>query len=264
MLKNLPSFVWSNNSAEQPSSVVQTPHSIRMLVVGSCTGEKDVRDCPFLISEADFDDPIVLQRRKSELARWALPAGRLYTGWQHQYMMRGVDLLRRTFWVSSCSVKIISAGYGLVSEEQPIVPYEATFQGKSHNWIRDRARRLGIPEQLRAAVQGYECVMFLLGKQYLLSISLPLRPVHRERLVFFTSDAQLPFDPSSIIVPAGRAETHFGAGTVALKGKMFEHFAVGLCRCPEMWDSVCSDGTPGTVLKLIETGQRNHELSRAE
>jgi hypothetical protein len=245
-----------NTSAEEPSSAVQAPHSFRMLVVGSCTGEKDFRDCPFLIAEDDFDDPIILQRRGSELAKWALPAGRIYTGRQHQYMMNGVDLLRRKFGISSCSVKIISAGYGLVDEEQAIVPYEATFQRKSLNWIRDRARHLGIPEQLRAAVQGYECVMFLLGKQYLLSISPPLRPVGRERLVFFTSDAQLPFDPSSIIVPAGRAETHLGAATVALKGKMFEHFAVGLCRFPEMWDSLRSDGTPSSVLKLIEIGQR--------
>ena len=67
---------------------------------------------------------------------------------------------------------------------------------------------------------------------------------------------QLPFDPYSIIVLAGRAETHFGGGVISLKGKMFEHFAAGLCRCPEMWDSICYDGTPDTVLKLIEIGQR--------
>jgi len=115
---------------------------------------------------------------------------------------------------------------------------------------------------VRAAIQGYECVMFLLGNEYLLSISLPLSSTPNQRFVFFTSKTRLPFDPSSTVVPAGRAETRFGAGIVALKGKMFEHFAIGLCRRPETWNSVCSDETPSTVLKLIETGQRESWTAR--
>jgi len=57
---------------------------MKLLVIGSCTGEKDVRGCPSFIAEADFDDPALLGRREAELAPWALPAGRLYSGWQHR------------------------------------------------------------------------------------------------------------------------------------------------------------------------------------
>jgi hypothetical protein len=58
---------------------------MELLVVGSCTGEKDIRDCPCSLTEADFDDPALLLRREAELSRWALPAVRLYTGWQDRY-----------------------------------------------------------------------------------------------------------------------------------------------------------------------------------
>ena len=229
--------------------------TMNLLVIGSCTGDKDVRDCPYLPTESDFEDPVLLGRRQAELVGWALPAARLYTGWQHRYMMNGIDLLRRRFGSSACSVKIISAGFGLVDEEQPLVPYEATFQGKRPDWIRKRAGQLGIPQAVRKAIHGYECVIFLLGKEYLLSIHPPLQPSSGQRLVFFTSNRNVPFTSDSTIVPAGKAETRFGAGTVALKGRMFELFAAGLCHRTEMWDSVCSDGSPRTVLKLMENGR---------
>jgi hypothetical protein len=59
---------------------------MKMLVIGSCTGNKNVRDCPSLLTETDFDDPSVFQRRETELSAWALPARELYTGCQHRYM----------------------------------------------------------------------------------------------------------------------------------------------------------------------------------
>lgn len=86
---------------------------MELLVVGSCTGEKDVRDCPYLLTEADFDDPSALLRREADLSRWALPAARLYTGWQHRHMMMGVNAIRQRFGSAACALKIISAGYGL-------------------------------------------------------------------------------------------------------------------------------------------------------
>ena len=63
---------------------------MELLVVSSCTDEKDVRDCPSLLKEADFDDPAALLHRETELNLRALPAAKLYTGWQHRYMMKGV------------------------------------------------------------------------------------------------------------------------------------------------------------------------------
>jgi hypothetical protein len=36
---------------------------MELLVVGSCTDKKDIRDCPYSLTEADFDDdPATLPR----------------------------------------------------------------------------------------------------------------------------------------------------------------------------------------------------------
>jgi len=117
------------------------------------------------------------------------------------------------------------------------------------------AEALGIPRAVHSAILGHDLVVFLLGKEYLQSIGLPIVPEINQRLVFFTSNVQFQFHHDSVIVPAGRTETRFGAGLVALKGKMFERFAAGLCSAPEMWERLQSDGSPSTVLALIEPGQ---------
>jgi|HubBroStandDraft_2_1064218.scaffolds.fasta_scaffold21672_4 hypothetical protein len=228
---------------------------MKLLVVGSCTGEKDIRDCPSLLKEADFDDPAASVHREAELSRWALPAARLYTGWQHRYMMMGVSAIRQRFGSAACALKIVSAGYGLVDEDRSLVPYEAKFQHKPRKWISERAQKLGIPQALRQAVRDYEVVIFLLGKEYLLSTHLPVEPGDTQRLIFLTSNTNLPFHPSSTIVPAGLQETRFGAGLVALKGKMFELFAYGLCRRPKAWKEVLTDPTAETFLRLVEAGR---------
>ena len=92
-------------------------------------------------------------------------------------MMTGIDMLRRTFSSASCSLRIISAGYGVIDEPRSIVPYEATFHVKPLDWVRKRAGQLGIPQAIRTAIEGFDCVIFLLGKEYLVSIHPPLQPL---------------------------------------------------------------------------------------
>src|ERR1035437_8863083 len=229
---------------------------MKVLVIGSCTKAKDVRNCAGPLTQHDFDDPSVFQRREAELAAWALSAGELYTGWQHRYMMNGVKALRNRFRSPACSVKIVSAGYGLADETQGLVPYEATFQGKPARWVHEQSNRLGIPTAIREAVIGYDAVMFLLAKNYLISTHPPLTPGLKQRFIFLTSEVGPSFHPNSVIVPAGLKETRFGAGTMTLKGKMFELLAHGLCRAPEMWDKLLSDNTERTALALIADGHK--------
>jgi hypothetical protein len=223
-------------------------------VIGSCTGEKEIRDCASLLTEADFDNPLVFRRREANLSAWGLPAAKLYTGWQHRYMAKGIEALRQRFGASCCTLKIISAGYGLVDENRILVPYEATFRGRPPQWIRERAQNLGIPHAIRESANGFEMVVFLLGKEYILSTHPPLTPDCNQRFVFFSSNLRIPFDPDSTVIPAGKNETKFGAGIVSLKGKMFELFAYGLSSNPEMWTNVLADKTPVSVLNLIEAG----------
>jgi hypothetical protein len=229
---------------------------MKLLVIGSCTGDKDVRDCPRVLTEPDFDNPEQLRGGEEELARWMLPAGRLYTGPQHLHMMEGVSVLREGFGADSCSLQIVSAGYGVVAEDRPLVPYNATFQGKRPKWIRERAAGLGIPSAIRIALRDFPLVVFLLGKEYLCSLDLPLPLQERQRRVFFSPYAELPFGSGSTRVPAGKPETRFGASTLSLKGRMFHLLALGLASNPARWDSLLADATASTAMELIEEGAR--------
>jgi hypothetical protein len=171
-------------------------------------------------------------------------------------MMMGVNAIRERFGSAACALKIISAGYGLVGEERSLVPYEATFQHKRPKWISERAQRLGVPQALRQAIRDFEAVAFLLGKEYLLSTHPPVVPGVNQRLIFLAPNAKVQFHPNATVVPAGLEETRFGAGLVALKGKMFELFAYGLSRRPEAWNNVLTDPTAEAFLRLVEAGRR--------
>jgi hypothetical protein len=52
---------------------------IKMLVIGSCTGDKNIRDCPSPLTQPDFDDPSLFRSREAELSPWALPAPESFT-----------------------------------------------------------------------------------------------------------------------------------------------------------------------------------------
>lgn len=62
-------------------------------------------------------------------------------GWHHRYVMNGADLLHSRFSSAACSIKIISAGFGLVDEGQwqPLVRRSAhSLRGLGPGIVRKR------------------------------------------------------------------------------------------------------------------------------
>ena len=97
-----------------------------LLVISSCTGDKVV-NTPAELKLEDFADADRLKRREHELASYRRPASVMYTGKQHEYLMRGVDKLRRAYGDNFVDLRILSAGYGLIEEDRVICPYDVTF-----------------------------------------------------------------------------------------------------------------------------------------
>src|SRR5438445_10258246 len=97
----------------------------KILVVTSCTKDKTIPPLgpglhqltPDQLWDEQDDDRVT--RNFGELEKYRVPVGQLYRGRQHLQLMKGVELLRQTFGHSVVDVRIISAGFGLVSEEQP-------------------------------------------------------------------------------------------------------------------------------------------------
>ena len=233
---------------------------MKILVIGSCTGAKDDAACPTeaKLTVADFDDAVRLRRREKEASKWLRPASKMYTGRQHTQMMDGVRLMRSTFGADACDVAILSAGYGLISENRPIAPYDITFQGMAKPLIKARGEKLGVPGTLRKLIADYPIVFFLLGDSYLLSAQPPLVPTGKQRFVAFGSP-KLRIAPGCdvIIIPSAQKEaTQFGDGVVTLKGRMLHLLAAGLKQKPKMLDEVVRDRTTTTVLALMQAGKQ--------
>ena len=229
---------------------------IKMIVVSSCSASKSV-EVPRPITMSEFADPDRLRNREREMSSDALPAWELYAGSQHLQVMKGVQALRLNFGPEAVTLKIVSAGYGMVYENQSLTPYEATFNELSSSERRKWARTLGIAADVRREIRGFPLVIFLLGTTYLDAIEPPIEPEPRQRLLYLAAPGQAArlHGPGVTVVPAGKAAAHtYGSGLIALKGKMFLVMAQALVeRGPGLWRRLAEDDTPGTFIECTRT-----------
>lgn len=148
--------------------------SSRLLVVSACTAKKN---CGTLsqnsqLSEKDFDDPSRRMDGEKRLAKYCLPAAKMYTGYGHKFVREGVALLREHGF--SLSHFILSAGYGLISENDMIAPYNVTFAGASKSWIQGRGEKLHLRQKLTKIAGNHDRTILILGREYFEAMGLPL------------------------------------------------------------------------------------------
>lgn len=202
---------------------------VRTLVVTSCTGEKKHKPENQLTKE-DFISPDRLREREKQLWHLRLPAVEMYTGMQHLRLIEGVSLLRRQFNYEIIDLSILSAGYGLISENHPIVPYEVTFNTMNNREIKEWAGFLNIHNNLGKLVKDYDLVFFLLGDKYLRALELPFEDMDESKKLIFlasnTSKKLIPPEKPYYFVQVGQEEaSSFSYGLVGLKGYLFKLFA---------------------------------------
>ena len=227
-----------------------------MLIITSCTGEKVAKpELPLTLR--DFQDAKLLAERSSSFpAYMKLPAWRMYSGQQHKQLMAGVRVLRAAG--VEVLLSIVSAGYGLLSEHELILPYEVTFAEMSKGSARAWSQQLRIAEAVRQVVLQHSLVVFLLGERYLDSIKPPLLPAEHQRFIFLTRPSSVATLSSERVtaVPAGKAEaSRWGAGLIALKGRMFRLFSTGLAEMGVgLYGQLLEDSTAATFELLMEKG----------
>lgn len=207
----------------------------KILVVTSCTKDKSIPPLgpdqhqltPDQLWDEQGDDRTT--RDFGELDEYRVPAGQLYRGRQHLQLMKGVELLRQTFGHTVVDVKIISAGFGLVSEEQPLPPYNATFADLPASKILTISQRLCIPQKINQLMSNsYDCAFFLLGDRYLLSIGLPFSQKPNFPCLFLagpSSHKRVPRRVPYYFVRVGQDDSiAFSYNLVGLKGQLFKLF----------------------------------------
>ncbi len=196
--------------------------SNRILVITSCTGEKLYKPDNQLVFD-DFQHSDILKQREKELSDYKTSASEMYTGSQHLALMNGIKEYRSKG--GEIDLCIISAGYGLLSEETLIVPYEVTFNTMDSFAIKRWARQLKITQNLQEKIENYDLIFFLLGDKYLQAVEWPLNLQENQKTLFFaggSSKSRLLNWKNYCVLTIGENEAkEFKYGLIGIKGYLF-------------------------------------------
>lgn len=145
--------------------------------------------------------------------------------------MQGVKQLREKASPVNVELWILSAGYGLISGDRQIVPYECTFQGMKTAELRQWAEHLCITERAQKFLaQPADLNLILLGDSYLKALCLDDSFQILAPTLFLTSDGarkQIKGKGRIITVSLSNREAKlFSCGLVALKGELAKRILV--------------------------------------
>jgi len=208
--------------------VIDVDNGLDILIIDQCSGSKYIPNGEQVLDadEIDGSSREELLRRNDTIG---VKAGELYTGRQQEAVSNAVRQLRSDG--HRVERYFISAGFGLVNEEERLPPYEVTFSGMNVSKIRERSDRLGIQDDLYRVMDqsDYDVVFFTLGSDYYTSIDIDRTvqriPPDRIGVVFNRDLVDEQFD--NIVSVSARTEDAKRHGTIVigLKGIYMEKFA---------------------------------------
>ena len=166
----------------------------------------------------------------------------MYQGVEHKKIVEGLryvwgrpeihgNLLQAKGYDHSLHYYIVSAGHGLVKCWDKIKPYDFSFSYMFRDSdIKQRANVFRIHEKTESLINQYDMVFFLLGKNYLTALDLPLevgrnlsdRNVSQYFLIAPSDNKMVPDGKDIHRVPSGNEMREIvGGGRLSLKGEMF-------------------------------------------
>ncbi|MBO3459109.1 hypothetical protein G7B40_011880 [Aetokthonos hydrillicola Thurmond2011] len=239
----------------------QARDCLRVLVITSCTAEKRFNPTNQLTIE-DFKDPEKLKARSLTLSEFACPAGQMYTGLQHLRVMEGINILRGCLGEKAVDLKIISAGYGLISEDEVIVPYSVTFNSMKSDEISSWADILKIHENFERAVIGYNLIFVLLGDKYLRALKLPIETAPNQTFIFLASNKSINHIYSKakheVLTLSNADASRFGCALVGLKGQILKLIAAKIRKTPDLLETLYNQ--PEILEHFLENQSNQLEL----
>jgi len=112
----------------------------------------------------------------------------MYIGNQNRELVRGVDALRDIDGIEVI-LKIISAGFGIVAENDWIPPYDCTFTGMKKSYILARSHQLDIAKDFYELYSaGFDLIYLALGTRYCWAIASEL-PASSDTIMIGFNDA---------------------------------------------------------------------------
>jgi len=228
----------------------------RVLVVTSCTGQK-LHHPENQLTIKDFEDKETLLARTNELLAYQETAGTMYTGKQHTTLMKGVKEYREAGY--EIDVAILSAGYGVLKEQDEIVPYNVTFNSMNSTSIKQWSLKQKMDEQIHQLISDYDLIFFLLGDSYLKAINWNALCIHTsQKLVFFVGHASVKnilVQENMYAISMGTVEAKtFKSGLVWIKGELFARLLKTLARSSAYtWEMIQKD--PAIIRDILVTSE---------
>lgn len=144
---------------------------MRVLVVGSC-GKRKFLDDLEQPSCHDIDGEKDINYWKQRFSTKHASARDMYTGHQHKELVKAVDLLRSIPGIE-VQLIIISAGFGMLQEEDLIPPYDCSFSTMRIAQVLERAKMLQIREEFINLLENdFDLIYLALGKRYLAALGV--------------------------------------------------------------------------------------------
>ncbi len=202
---------------------------MHVLIIDQCSSDKSYPAGSTTYEKDDLEGVLkddLLAR--SDTAR--IPAQKLYAGRQQEKVGNAVTSLRQNG--HDVSRYFVSAGFGLVEEDEDLPPYEVTFNEMSASEIAEWTVELDLRDDITSVLSGADSVdiVFLpLGGTYYDSIELDavLPHIPEDTIGVVFNQPEIAAEYGNVIsVPAGRPEAKEQQTiAVALKGKLLENFA---------------------------------------
>jgi len=204
---------------------------MNILIFDQCSGSKCIPEGTY-----EFDSDEITNHSKKELLEQdnipGIVACDLYTGRQQQQITSAVRQLRRNG--HTVQRYFISAGFGVVGENELLPPYEVTFSNMTVQQIRDQSSMLHIKTDISKILTQSKCdlVFFSLGKDYYTSINIEqmIQRVQSDQIGVVFNQSTLADQYDNIVSISARTNDakQYETIVVALKGLYLSNFAQNL------------------------------------
>jgi hypothetical protein len=152
----------------------------------------------------------------------------MYTGPQSSELVKAVDLLRTIPGVA-VQLVIISAGFGILQEEDLVPPYDCSFTSMKMKKLRKQAKKLQIKDSfIKLMETRFDLIYLALGKRYMAALGEGVVSVLETPTVAFhtqSSDCLIRIPCHTETVKSFSKHGHKIHGVVGFKGDLLRVLA---------------------------------------
>jgi hypothetical protein len=199
----------------------------------------------------DFVSPTRASARDAALRDHARPALSL-GGRNARQIAAGLDGLRKGYGKDAARAAFVSPGFGLVSEAQTTLRTTFSFRQAERARIWNGAK---VQVALTNSIEHCGLVVFMLSRDALAAVGPLPRPGAGQRFIAIVGRGQSNFveGPQITVVPTDtQSLREFGAGSIDLKGRLFELFSAALVsEGTGLWERLLFDDTADTFLEAV-------------